>query len=85
MEAQGHYYYLHTFAKAHAVLGEETVKLADGREANWRTDIIKKMLALQKGEGEWFNERHARWWESNPEMVTAYALLTLEAALGPLL
>jgi squalene-hopene/tetraprenyl-beta-curcumene cyclase len=83
MDAQGHYYYLNTFAKAHAVLGEETLKLADGREVQWRTDVVKKMLALQKSEGEWFNERHARWWESNPELVTAYALLTLEVALGP--
>lgn len=85
MEAQGHYYYLHTFAKAHAVLGEETIKLTDGREASWRTDLVKKMLELQKSEGEWFNDRHARWWESNAEMVTAYALLSLQAALGPLL
>lgn len=84
MQAQGHYYYLHTFAKALSVLGEEKLKLTDGREAEWRVDLVKKLLELQKSEGEWFNDRHGRWWENNPEMVTAYALLAIEVALGPL-
>jgi len=85
MKAEGHYYYLHTFAKAHSVLGQETVKLPDGREAYWRTDLIKKALSLQKENGEWVNDAAGRWWENNPELVTAYILLSMESALGPLL
>lgn len=84
MKGEGHYYYLHTFAKAHAAYGEETIKLPDGREVQWRTDLVRKMVTLQRANGEWFNEI-GRWWENNPEMVTAYSLLAIEVALGPLL
>lgn len=80
---EGHYYYLHTFAKAYSVLGEELVLTPDGSKHMWRIDLIKKMLELQKGRGEWYNDKHGRWWESMPEMVTAYSLLAMQAALGP--
>lgn len=83
MGPEGHYYYLHTFAKAHAVLGEEEVVTPDGKKHLWRIDLIKELLKLQKGKGEWYNDKHGRWWESIPELVTAYALMSLEAALGP--
>lgn len=83
MGAEGHYYYLHTFSKAHAVLGEDYVTTPDGKKHNWRVDLIKKLLELQKGKGEWYNDKHGRWWESVPELVTAYSLLSMEAALGP--
>jgi len=84
MGPQGHYYYLLTFAKTHAVLGDDYLKTATGKIA-WRTALLKKFLNLQKGNGEWYNDQHGRWWESNPEMVTAYALISMEAALGPAL
>ena len=82
MGPEGHYYYLHTFSKAHAVYGEETVKTPDGKEHSWRIDLIKELLKLQKGKGEWYNEKHGRWWESVSELVTAYSLLSMEVALG---
>ncbi|OGV54583.1 MAG: hypothetical protein A2X49_11155 [Lentisphaerae bacterium GWF2_52_8] len=78
----GLYYYITTFAKAHSVLGDEIVKTDDGKEHSWRMDMIKKLLELQKGNGEWFNE-NGRWMESMPELVSAYALLSMEAALLP--
>jgi len=79
---EGHYYYLHTFAKAHAVMGKEYVITPDGKKHSWRIDLIKELLKDQKSKGEWFNERSGRWWESSPELVTGYALLSMEAALG---
>ena len=82
MGDEGHYYYLHTFAKAHAVLGQETVTTADGKHHLWRVDLIKEILNNQKSNGEWFNEKSGRWWESVPELVTAYSLIALETALG---
>ena len=82
MGAEGHYYYLQTFSKAHSVLGEDTVTTPDGKKHLWRVDLIKKLLELQKGKGEWYNDKHGRWWESVPELVTAYSLLSMEAALG---
>lgn len=85
MGPEGHYYYLQTFSKAHSVLKNDLVKDAKGVERNWRSDLIKKLLALQKGNGEWLNEKNGRWMESSPELVTAYSLLSMELALGPYL
>lgn len=82
MGPEGHYYYLTTFAKAHAAYGGDTVKTADGKVRNWRVDLIKELLKLQKGKGEWFNEKSGRWRESIPQLTTAYALIALEVALG---
>ena len=75
MGPEGHYYYMHTFSKAHSVLGEDVVTTPDGKKHNWRIDLIKKLLELQKSKGEWYNDKHGRWWESVPELVTAYSLL----------
>jgi squalene-hopene/tetraprenyl-beta-curcumene cyclase len=85
MGAEGHYYYLVTFAKAHAVFGDEVIITPEGGKHRWRTDMIKKLLELQKGKGEWYNDKHGRWMESVPELVTAYSLMAMESALGPYL
>jgi len=82
MGPEGHFYYLLTFAKAHAALGAETVKTPDGKEHNWRQDLVDVLVALQKPDGHWLNEKHGRWMEGLPELVTSYALATLEVAVG---
>ena len=82
MGSEGHYYYLHTFAKAMAALGEDTLETPDGKRHQWRVDLIRKLLNLQKGDGSWSNDKAGRWQESVPELVTSYALLSLETALG---
>ena len=82
MKAQGHYYYIHTFTKALAVLGEDTLTTADGKKQFWRADVIRKLLSLQRQNGEWFNEE-GRWMESIPALTTTYALMAMELALGP--
>ncbi len=78
----GWYYYLHTFAKAHAVLGDDYVVTPDGKKHSWRADLISELLKLQKSKGEWYNDKSGRWWETMPQLVTAYALMSIEAALG---
>ena len=82
MGSEGHYYYLQAFSKAHAVLGKDAVITPDGKTHLWRVDLIKELLNKQKGKGEWYNEKSGRWWESVPELVTSYALLSMETALG---
>ncbi len=84
MGPNGLYYYLVTLAKAHSVMGSETVATDDGQQHVWRRDLVKKLLELQKGDGSWFNEQ-GRWMESVPELVTGYSLISLEAALEPCL
>lgn len=82
MEAAGHFYYLLTFAKAHAVWGGASVVTADGLQHDWRRDLVTKLLELQKEEGQWWNDRSGRWQENNPELVTCYALISLGIATG---
>lgn len=79
----GHYYYMTTFAKAHAALGNEIVQTPDGQKHHWRSDVINKLISLQKDKGEWYNDRHGRYMESIPELVTSYSLISIESALQP--
>jgi squalene-hopene/tetraprenyl-beta-curcumene cyclase len=77
MGAEGLYYYYHTMAKALAVSNMDTLKLADGKEVDWRRELAAKLLSEQRGDGSWANET-GRWMESNPVLVTAFTLLALE-------
>jgi squalene-hopene/tetraprenyl-beta-curcumene cyclase len=74
---QGLYYYYHAMPKALAAANVSTLKLADGKEADWRKDLGEKLLALQRSDGSWQND-NGRWMESNPVLVTAYVVLALE-------
>ncbi|PTY02014.1 cycloartenol synthase [Verrucomicrobia bacterium LW23] len=74
---QGLYYYYFTVAKALSILDVDTLELPDGTKANWRHDLAKEILNKQKGDGSWSNDT-GRWMESNPVLVTAYVILTLE-------
>ncbi|MCB2180967.1 MAG: terpene cyclase/mutase family protein [Desulfobulbaceae bacterium] len=79
MGAQGLFYYYHTMAKALAAMGAEAdeLELADGKKVNWRRDLAFKLLNVQNADGFWMNE-NGRWWERDPVLVTAYAVITLE-------
>ena len=77
MGPQGLFYYYHTMAKALAVFGANTIVLKGGKEVDWRRGLAFRLLDLQKGDGFWVNE-NGRWWEKDPVLVTAYAIMTLE-------
>ena len=78
----GHYYYLQTFAKACAVMGDEAITTPDGKKHQWRVDLVNKLASLQKEKGEWVND-NGRYMESIPDLVTSYSLIALEAAVAP--
>jgi len=82
MGPEGHYFYLQCFAKAHSVLGDNTIVTPDGKKHQWRVELIRKLLGLQKSNGEWYNDKNGRWWESVPQLVTAYSLIAMEVAMG---
>ncbi len=73
---QGLYYYFHTFAKALTVYGEDTITDAKGKTHDWRYDLMKKFITLQKADGFWQNENN-RWWENDPVLATSYSLISL--------
>ena len=54
---------------------------ADGGTHNWREDLCRVLLSKQARDGSWVNEAD-RWYEGNPHLVTAYAILALQEALG---
>jgi squalene-hopene/tetraprenyl-beta-curcumene cyclase len=84
MGGQGLYYFYNILSKAMAVYGENQVVAEDGTQINWRQELVKKLVSLQKiddeGRGYWVNEEN-RFWEADPVLVTGYTLIALQVAL----
>lgn len=77
MGPQGLYFYYHTMTKALNLSGVDIVETPDGQKIHWRKDLALRLINLQKSDGSWANE-NGRWWEKDPALVTAYALISLE-------
>jgi squalene-hopene/tetraprenyl-beta-curcumene cyclase len=73
---QGLFYYYQTFAKTLKVMDVDTIEDPLGRRHDWRNDLVTKLAELQKSNGSWLNPAD-RWYEGDPNLVTAYALLAL--------
>ena len=80
MGPEGLYYFFNVLTKSLAAAGDETLTLPDGRTVAWREEVVRKLLALQRPDGSWFNDNN-RWWEADPNLVTAYTLVALATAL----
>ncbi len=80
MGLQGHYYYLQTLAKTLNTLGGDVLTDANGVEHAWRADLSRQLLSMQRDNGSWVNDAD-RWYEGDPNMVTAFALLALADAV----
>jgi len=76
MGLQGLYFYYHTMAKGLTVAGVDRLRMANGKDVDWRQELLMMLLQRQGVDGSWVNE-HPRWWENDPVLVTAYATLTL--------
>lgn len=77
MGAEGLFYYYQTMSKALSAANIDKLTLADGKEADWRSDLANALLTKQREDGSWANA-NGRWMESNPILVTAYAVMSLE-------
>jgi squalene-hopene/tetraprenyl-beta-curcumene cyclase len=77
MGFQGLYYYYHTMAKALTLYGVNTLTSRQGESINWREKLALQLINLQKADGSWANE-NGRWFEKDPALVTAYALIALQ-------
>jgi squalene-hopene/tetraprenyl-beta-curcumene cyclase len=77
---QGLFYYYHVMAKALAIYGEHSITDTSGGVHDWRGDLAGKLLEIQKPDGSWINE-NGRWWENNPDLVTAYCVIALVTML----
>jgi squalene-hopene cyclase-like protein len=72
----GHFYYLHTLAKALDAIGKEILVDHQGIEHKWRHELVMQLSATQQPNGCWTNENR-RWLEGDPNLATGYALLAL--------
>ena len=85
-DQEGLYYLYNVMAKGLAAYGCDVFHPPSGPAFNWRIDLAEDLLRRQKtdpatGHGYWVNE-DGRYWESDPVLVTAYALIALQIAAG---
>ncbi|MFK7766177.1 MAG: prenyltransferase/squalene oxidase repeat-containing protein [Mariniblastus sp.] len=76
MGHQGLYYYYHVFAKTLDASNENMVVDKDGKSHNWRADLVRQLAKTQSEDGSWTNPAD-RWYEGDPNLVTAYSMLAL--------
>ena len=84
---QGIYAFYLVLTKALAAYGREDLPVRDGPPVFWRRAVIEKLLSLQRmdaarpGQGYWSGDDE-RFPADARVLSTAYAVLTLEVALG---
>jgi squalene-hopene/tetraprenyl-beta-curcumene cyclase len=80
MGQAGLYYYYHTFAKAMNALGEDRFEDAKKVKHDWRKELFAALKKRQQPDGSWRNEGDKTFGESNPELATSFAILSLSYA-----
>lgn len=73
---QGLFYYFHTFGKTMSIIAEDKFVDAKGVEHDWRAELSDRLQSLQQPNGSWTNPAD-RWYEGDPNLVTAYCLMAL--------
>lgn len=81
MGAKGLFYYYNIMAKALNLAGGDTLQGGKKQPIPWRQELINKLIEAQRPDGSWSNTDNT-FWENDPALVTAYAVLTLEYAMG---
>lgn len=76
MGKAGLFYYYHTFAKAMDALGDDVFVDAKGGKHEWRKELFEQLKKTQAADGSWVNSDGA-FFESAPELATAFAMLSL--------
>jgi squalene-hopene/tetraprenyl-beta-curcumene cyclase len=77
MGNRGLYYYYHTFAKAMDALGEEPFVDAKGTKHHWRAELFAALTSKQQEDGSWVNKGDNTFGESDPNLATAFAVMSL--------
>lgn len=73
---RGLYYYYHTMSRTMDVLGEEQFTDDAGVSHFWKGELIEVFAKRQRPDGSWVNS-NPMWFESDPNLVTGYALIVL--------
>lgn len=82
----GYYYYVLTFSRALTAWDESVVEAVDGKTGevlarDWRNDLIDRLWEMQEEDGA-FRSVDERWMEGDSVLITAYALISLQHAVG---
>jgi squalene-hopene/tetraprenyl-beta-curcumene cyclase len=77
MGQAGLFYYLHTFAKAMRALGNDQFEDAKGVSHDWRKELFETLKKRQRPDGSFVNATDQTFGEADPNLATAFALLTL--------
>jgi squalene-hopene/tetraprenyl-beta-curcumene cyclase len=78
MGANGLYYYHYLFAKALGTLDQDHLEDEAGGKHDWRKELAEHLIAGQQKNGSWMNTESDRWFEGDPNLVTAYVLTALD-------
>jgi squalene-hopene/tetraprenyl-beta-curcumene cyclase len=78
----GLYYYYHTFAKAMDSLGEDPFRDAKGVDHPWRKELFEALKKRQQDNGSFVSKGDKIFGEGDPNLATAFALLSLSYARG---
>jgi squalene-hopene/tetraprenyl-beta-curcumene cyclase len=78
----GLFYYYHTFAKALDALGIAEIEDTQGVKHDWRCELVEELAGRQQPNGSWVN-KNTRWQEGDPNLATAFALLSLSYCRPP--
>lgn len=77
------YYYYMTAAKCLRALESPTLTASDGTVHDWRADLGRQIVSMQREDGSWANT-NGQYWENIPDLCTAYALTALKHCLASL-
>ena len=77
MKQAGLYYYYHTFGKAMTALGEDQFEDAKKVKHDWHKELFEALKKRQKDDGHFVNDGDRVFGEADPNLATAFALLTL--------
>lgn len=84
MELRGLFYYYTILAKSLSLLAnDDALRTPEGKVIPWKAEIAAQLVSSQNDDGSWINSDNT-FWEGDPSLVTAYALIVLKYALPTL-
>ena len=75
----GTFYMYATMGKALSLAKIDALEVPGKGTVDWRVELSKHLLGLQREDGSWINEASERWMEGDPVLATSYALNALAA------
>jgi len=81
MGIKGLYYYYNIMSKALSLTGSDVMVGDRGKQIPWKTELVRKLTALQQADGSWVNQDN-QYWENNAVLVTTYVILTMQNCLA---